>query len=70
MERRARDDRFYQFLEQTWRAQLLPWALLFLSLGGISWLVWGIAARVAASVTGHWLGTTITTLSVGPRAWG
>ena len=26
-----------------------------LAAGGIPWVVWGIAARVAASVTGHWL---------------
>ncbi|HWE15638.1 MAG TPA: acyl-CoA desaturase [Hyphomicrobiaceae bacterium] len=55
MERRVAEDRFYRFLERTWMAQQLPWAALFFALGGLPWVVWGIAARVAASVTGHWL---------------
>jgi len=55
MERRVAEDRFYRFIERTWMAQQLPWAVLFLAIGGVPWLVWGIAARVAASVTGHWL---------------
>ena len=55
MERRVSADPFYRFLERTWMAQQMPWAVLFFALGGWSWLVWGIAVRVAASVTGHWL---------------
>jgi stearoyl-CoA desaturase (delta-9 desaturase) len=55
MERRVAEDRFYRFLERTWMAQQAPWAVLFFALGGLPWVVWGIAARVAASVTGHWL---------------
>ena len=55
IEKRVADDRFYRFLERTWMAQQLPWALLFFAVGGMPWLVWGIACRVAASVTGHWL---------------
>ena len=55
MERRVAEDRFYRFIERTWMAQQLPWALLFFAVGGLPWVVWGIAARVAASVTGHWL---------------
>jgi fatty-acid desaturase len=35
--------------------QQLPWALIFFGLGGPSWVVWGICARVAVSVSGHWL---------------
>jgi fatty-acid desaturase len=46
---------FYQFLERTWMAQQLPWAILFFAIGGWSWLVWGIAVRIAVSLTGHWL---------------
>lgn len=68
MERRVRDDRFYQFLDRTCIAQQLPWALLFFSAGGISWLIWGIAARVAASVTGHWL-IGFFAHNRGPRTW-
>lgn len=48
-------DRFYQFLDRTAMAQQLPWALLFFLVGGWSWVFWGICARVAVSVTGHWL---------------
>jgi fatty-acid desaturase len=55
IERHVRDDRFYQLVERTWMAQQLPWAILFYAVGGVPWLVWGIAVRVAASVTGHWL---------------
>jgi stearoyl-CoA desaturase (delta-9 desaturase) len=48
-------DRFYAFVERTWMAQQLPWALLLLALGGWGWVVWGVCARVAVCVTGHWL---------------
>ena len=44
MERRVRDDRFYRFIDRTWMAQQLPWAMLFYALGGMPWVVWGIAA--------------------------
>ena len=54
-EPRLANDRFYAFVERTWMAQQLPWALLFFALGGWSWLVWGIAVRVSVSVIGHWL---------------
>jgi len=47
-------DGFYRFLERTWRWQQLPWALLFLVVGGWPWLVWGTFVRVAVSTTGHW----------------
>jgi stearoyl-CoA desaturase (delta-9 desaturase) len=55
LEPRLATDRFYAFLERTWMWQQLPWALLFLAIGGWSWLVWGICARVSVCVTGHWL---------------
>jgi len=55
IEEHIRQDRLFQFLERTWMAQQLPWALLFYALGGWSWLVWGIAVRVSVSLTGHWL---------------
>ena len=48
-------NRFYRFLERTWMAQQLPWAIVFWLIGGWSWVVWGIAVRVAVSLTGHWL---------------
>jgi len=68
LERRVAEDRFYRFLERTWMVQQLPWAALFLALGGMPWVVWGIAARVAASVTGHWL-VGYFAHNQGPRSW-
>jgi stearoyl-CoA desaturase (delta-9 desaturase) len=68
LEHRVRDDRFYQFIDRTFMAQQLPWAILFYAVGGMPWLVWGIAARVAASVTGHWL-VGYFAHNRGPRSW-
>jgi stearoyl-CoA desaturase (delta-9 desaturase) len=68
IERRVRDDRFYQFLERTWMAQQIPWAIAFYVIGGLPWLVWGIALRVAACVTGHWL-VGYFAHNRGPRSW-
>jgi fatty-acid desaturase len=55
MERVTAEDPFYRFIDRTWMAQQLPWAVLFYALGGWPWVVWGIAVRVSLSVTGHWL---------------
>ncbi|SRR5579883_627692 len=52
---RVRDSMFYTFIEKTWMWQQLPWALLFFAVGGWSWVIWGICARVSVCVTGHWL---------------
>jgi stearoyl-CoA desaturase (delta-9 desaturase) len=68
IERRVAEDRFYRFIERTWMAQQLPWAILFFAIGGMPWLVWGVAARVAASVTGHWL-VGYFAHNRGPRSW-
>jgi fatty-acid desaturase len=68
MERRVANDRFYQFIDYTWMAQQLPWALLFFAIGGTPWVVWGIAVRVTASVTGHWL-VGYFAHNHGPRSW-
>jgi stearoyl-CoA desaturase (delta-9 desaturase) len=68
LERRVAEDRVYRFLERTWMAQQIPWAVLFFLLGGLPWVVWGIAARVAASVTGHWL-VGYFAHNQGPRSW-
>lgn len=54
-EERIRHDKIYWFMEQTWMLQQLPWAIFFFYFGGMSWLIWGISARVAVSVSGHWL---------------
>lgn len=55
LEPRLANDRVYLWMERTWMAQQAPWALLFLVVGGVPWLVWGVCARVAVCVTGHWL---------------
>jgi stearoyl-CoA desaturase (delta-9 desaturase) len=49
------NDRFYRFLERTWMAQQLPWAVLFYLWGGWAFVFWGVCARVTAGVFGHWL---------------
>jgi fatty-acid desaturase len=54
-EPRIADNRFYLWLERTWMWQQLPIALILFAIGGWSWVVWGVAARVSACVTGHWL---------------
>jgi fatty-acid desaturase len=48
-------DRFYCFLERTWMAQHLPWALLFFAWGGWGYVFWGVCARVTVGVFGHWM---------------
>jgi fatty-acid desaturase len=68
LERRVAEDRFYQLIDRTVMAQQLPWALLFFAIGGMPWLVWGIAVRVALSVTGHWL-VGYFAHNRGPRSW-
>ncbi len=55
LEPRVADDRFYGFLERTWMAQQLPWAILFYVWGGWAFVFWGVCARVTAGVFGHWL---------------
>jgi stearoyl-CoA desaturase (delta-9 desaturase) len=68
LERGVAEDRFYRFIDRAWQMQQLPWAALFLAIGGIPWLVWGIAARVAVCVTGHWL-VGYFAHNRGPRSW-
>lgn len=48
------EDRFYRFLDRTWRMHQLPLALLFYLGGGWSWVFWGVCARVIVSAVGHW----------------
>jgi stearoyl-CoA desaturase (delta-9 desaturase) len=55
IEPRIAQDRFYVFLERTWMAQQLPWALLFFCWGGWAFVFWGVCARVATGVFGHWI---------------
>ncbi|MEO1334135.1 MAG: acyl-CoA desaturase [Myxococcota bacterium] len=50
-----RRDRFYRWLERTWRWQQVPVAALLWFLGGWPWVVWGAAGRVSTALVGHWL---------------
>jgi sn-1 stearoyl-lipid 9-desaturase len=68
IEDRVRRDAFYRFLERTWMTQQIPWAIVFFVLGGWPWVVWGIAVRVAVSVTGHWLVGHFAHTR-GPQSW-
>ena len=51
------EDRFLVFLERTWYLQQIPVALLFYAVGGWAWVVWGVSARIATSITAHWVVT-------------
>jgi fatty-acid desaturase len=54
IERELLNDAWYRFLERTWMLQQLPIALIMFAVGGWSWVVWGVAARVSVSAVGHW----------------
>lgn len=54
-EPRIANDFVYLWMERTWMWQQLPVALVLFAIGGWSWVVWGVAARVSVCVTGHWL---------------
>jgi fatty-acid desaturase len=54
-EPRIANDRVYLWMERTWMWQQAPLALILFAFGGWAWVVWGVAARVSACVTGHWL---------------
>ncbi|MBO9708164.1 MAG: acyl-CoA desaturase [Caulobacter sp.] len=65
---RIANDPFLQFLERTWMLQQAPLAIALFLLGGWSWLLWGVCARVCVSVTGHWwVGRLAHT--AGPQSW-
>jgi fatty-acid desaturase len=55
IEDRVRLNRFYAWLDRTWRWQQLPPALALYLVGGWRWVVWGMAVRLFFSLTGHWL---------------
>ena len=68
METRLREDRFLGWLEATWMLQQLLLGIPFFVVGGMPWLVWGVAVRVAVSVTGHWAVGHVTHRR-GPQGW-
>lgn len=54
LEPRVAHDPVFRFMERTWMLQQLPLATLLFVVGGLPWVIWGVSARVAVSVTGHW----------------
>ncbi|MFN4297331.1 MAG: acyl-CoA desaturase [Brevundimonas sp.] len=61
-------DPFYRFLERTWMLQQLPIAVGLYLMGGWSFVVWGVCARVTASVVGHWFVGHLAHRR-GPQTW-
>jgi len=61
-------DRFYRFLEQTWMLQQVPIAAVLYLMGGWGFVVWGVCARISASVTGHWFVGHLAHRR-GPQTW-
>jgi fatty-acid desaturase len=55
IEPRIARDRFYVFLERTWMAHHLLLAIPLYGLGGWAFVCWGLCARVATCVFGHWI---------------
>ncbi len=55
LEPRIANDQVYAWMERTWMLQQAPIAIILFALGGWSWVIWGVALRVAVCVTGHWL---------------
>jgi len=49
------DDPFYRWLDRNWIVIHAPWIVVFFLIGGWAWVLWGVCAQVAATVTGHWL---------------
>jgi fatty-acid desaturase len=68
IENRFASDGFYRFLDTSWRWHQLLLAVPLYALGGWPFVIWGICARIAASVAGHW---TITYFchNPGPGKW-
>jgi stearoyl-CoA desaturase (delta-9 desaturase) len=55
LEARLTEDRVYRWLQRTWMLQQIPPAVLFYALGGWPLVIWGVCARIATGVFGHWL---------------
>lgn len=59
---------FHRFLERTWMLQQVPVALLLFWAGGWGFVVWGVCARVAITVHGHWF-VGYLAHNRGPQSW-
>lgn len=55
IERDVAEDRFYRLIDRHWIAAHLPWVIGFGLIGGWAWVIWGVCAQIAVTVTGHWL---------------
>ncbi len=68
IEDKYKNDKFYRWLEATWRLHQIGLAIVLFLLGGWSFVIWGVCLRVAVSVVGHW---TITYFchNPGPGTW-
>lgn len=61
-------DPFYRFLQATWMLHQVPVAIALYTIGGWSWVVWGVVVRVAACITMHWYISYIAHTR-GPQDW-
>ena len=61
-------DPFYRFLERTWMLQQVPIAAALYLMGGWGFVVWGVCARISASVIGHWFVGHLAHRR-GPQTW-
>jgi stearoyl-CoA desaturase (delta-9 desaturase) len=68
IEKNLNDDRWYRFMERTWRFHQLLIAVPLFLIGGLPWVVWGVLVRVAVSVVGHWT-VTYFCHNPGPGRW-
>jgi len=48
-------DAFQIHIDRHWRAHVVATALPLYALGGVPWIVWGVAMRVTTAILGHWL---------------
>jgi stearoyl-CoA desaturase (delta-9 desaturase) len=62
------DDPWYRFMENTWPLHQAALAILLYAIGGVSWVVWGVAVRVSVGVTSHWI-VTYFAHNPGPGRW-
>jgi stearoyl-CoA desaturase (delta-9 desaturase) len=62
------EDPWYRFMEATWPLHQVVLAAVLYGIGGPSWAVWGVAVRVAVSVTSHWI-VTYFAHNPGPGRW-
>ncbi len=68
IEPKYKNDKFYQWLESTWRYHQVGFAILLYLVGGWAWVVWGIFVRVSVSIVGHW-SITYFCHNPGPGTW-